>query len=246
MQRAPECGRVPRGTSTDHARACHPGTDGGAGRHSPPAARAAGRGGVGRSPVRMRSPRTSRRRVPSRCSRSRRIGAAAARAGRGRSPAPTSTRCTSAVATDGDALPGPAGARRRGNLDRCGSTTTATSRTLPSACSCCRTCCASWAACTRTTQASCEPGALRALLVPLPKEQHTFGLSMVSDFFRRGGWQRQQRRRSSPKANWRRWSGNAWFDVVGLSLVCDERLEYGPPPSSSWSGASRSTRISSW
>jgi methanogenic corrinoid protein MtbC1 len=28
----------------------------------------------------------------------------------------------------------------------------------------------------------------RALLVPLPGEQHTFGLSMVVDFFRRAGW----------------------------------------------------------
>ncbi len=64
----------------------------------------------------------------------------------------------------------------------------------------------------------------RALLVPLPGEQHTFGLSMVFDFFRRAGWNA--------------WSGpidsdavltdmvqNSWFDVVGFSLACDEQLD---------------------
>ncbi len=65
---------------------------------------------------------------------------------------------------------------------------------------------------------------LRILLVPLPGESHTFGLSMVYEFFRRAGWNA--------------WSGPvsdtaelAWLvgrervDVVGFSLSCDERLE---------------------
>ncbi|WP_158744990.1 B12-binding domain-containing protein [Acidisphaera sp. L21] len=69
-----------------------------------------------------------------------------------------------------------------------------------------------------------EALAPRALLVPLPGEQHTFGLSMVFDFFRRAGWNV--------------WSGpiasdavladmvsNASFDVVGFSLACDEQLD---------------------
>jgi methanogenic corrinoid protein MtbC1 len=64
----------------------------------------------------------------------------------------------------------------------------------------------------------------RALLVPLPGEQHTFGLSMVFDFFRRAGWNA--------------WTGpiatasdladmvsSQWVDMVGFSLACDERLE---------------------
>ena len=68
-----------------------------------------------------------------------------------------------------------------------------------------------------------DPAAPRIVLVPLPGEQHTFGLSMVYDFFRRAGW-------------------NAWtgpidtsgelativrrqhVDVLGFSLACDERL----------------------
>ena len=64
----------------------------------------------------------------------------------------------------------------------------------------------------------------RALLVPLPGEQHSFGLSMVFDFFRRAGWNA--------------WTGplntrgelasmvrGQWIDVVGFSLACDERLD---------------------
>ncbi len=64
----------------------------------------------------------------------------------------------------------------------------------------------------------------RILLVPLPGESHTFGLSMVYEFFRRAGWNA--------------WSGPVEssaelaamvqaerVDVVGFSLACDERLE---------------------
>ena len=72
--------------------------------------------------------------------------------------------------------------------------------------------------------AALNPAAPRILLVPLPREQHTFGLSMVYDFFRRAGWNA--------------WSGTieseselagmvrgSWFDIVGFSLPCDEQLE---------------------
>ena len=72
--------------------------------------------------------------------------------------------------------------------------------------------------------AALNPAAPCILLVPLPREQHTFGLSMVYDFFRRAGWNA--------------WSGTieseselagmvrgSWFDIVGFSLPCDEQLE---------------------
>lgn len=64
----------------------------------------------------------------------------------------------------------------------------------------------------------------RALLVPLPGEQHGFGIAMVSDFFCRAGWNA--------------WSGpvgtsaelaamvrGQWTDVIGFSLACDDRLD---------------------
>ena len=67
-------------------------------------------------------------------------------------------------------------------------------------------------------------GAPRVLLLPIPGEQHTFGLSIVMDFFLRAGW-------------------DAWLgvmdteqaaidlvrreraDLVGLSFACDERID---------------------
>jgi methanogenic corrinoid protein MtbC1 len=68
------------------------------------------------------------------------------------------------------------------------------------------------------------PGAPRAMLMPLPGEQHTFGLSMLSDFFTRAGWDT--------------WSGTVadagelnamvrgdWIDLVGFSLSHDALLD---------------------
>ena len=68
-----------------------------------------------------------------------------------------------------------------------------------------------------------KPGP-RILLVPLPGEQHTFGLSMVHEFFRRAGWDAWTGpvgSRAELTATLRR----QWVDVVGFSLGSDERLE---------------------
>ncbi|MDP9096310.1 MAG: cobalamin-dependent protein, partial [Pseudomonadota bacterium] len=67
------------------------------------------------------------------------------------------------------------------------------------------------------------PDAPRAILIPLPGEQHTFGLSMLSAFFTRAGWDA--------------WSGcvadaaeldemvrRDWIDLVGFSLSHDALL----------------------
>jgi methylmalonyl-CoA mutase cobalamin-binding domain/chain len=64
----------------------------------------------------------------------------------------------------------------------------------------------------------------RALLVPLPGEQHTFGIAMVAEFFRRAGWDV--------------WSGpfatledlvevvrSEWYAVIGISGSCETRIE---------------------
>jgi methanogenic corrinoid protein MtbC1 len=63
-----------------------------------------------------------------------------------------------------------------------------------------------------------------ALLVPAPGEQHTLGLTIVTEFFRRGGWTV--------------WSGaprdrgelvdivrREWFSMIGFSMACGERIE---------------------
>lgn len=67
-------------------------------------------------------------------------------------------------------------------------------------------------------------GAPRVLLMPVPGEQHTFGLTMVADFFTRAGWDA--------------WTGvvatekmalqmvrNERIDMVGLSFACDDRID---------------------
>lgn len=64
----------------------------------------------------------------------------------------------------------------------------------------------------------------RVLLLPSPGEQHTFGLVMVSEFFRQAGWD----------VAGGGWTGNAdgsirvsaeWFDVVGFSLGAEIHLQ---------------------
>jgi methanogenic corrinoid protein MtbC1 len=64
----------------------------------------------------------------------------------------------------------------------------------------------------------------RVLLLPSPGEQHTFGLVMVGEFFRRAGW-------NVSGGAWESGSDAAglvaeeWFDVVGFSLGSEIHLE---------------------
>ena len=64
----------------------------------------------------------------------------------------------------------------------------------------------------------------QALLVPLPGEQHTFGLYLLAEFFRRAGWgvySMPLKAANDVVAIVR----SEWFAVVGLSLSCENRLE---------------------
>jgi MerR family transcriptional regulator, light-induced transcriptional regulator len=64
----------------------------------------------------------------------------------------------------------------------------------------------------------------QALLVPLPGEQHTFGLYLVAEFFRRAGWGVRSMPLKAPEdvvAIVR----NEWFSLIGMSLSCESRLE---------------------
>ena len=57
-----------------------------------------------------------------------------------------------------------------------------------------------------------------ALLIPVPGEQHTFGLVMVAEFFLRAGWEVH----SDPLASNEGVSSavrNRWFAVAGIALV---------------------------
>ncbi|GGK55057.1 cobalamin B12-binding domain-containing protein [Salinarimonas ramus] len=60
----------------------------------------------------------------------------------------------------------------------------------------------------------------RVLLASTPGETHTFGISIVEEFMRRGGWDAA----CAPGASATelgRLVGRDWFDVVGFSLSCE-------------------------
>lgn len=67
-------------------------------------------------------------------------------------------------------------------------------------------------------------GTKRALLVAAPGEQHTLGILMVADFFRRSGWDVV----GGPQAANADLAGlvrENWYAVVGLSLACEKHLD---------------------
>ncbi len=64
----------------------------------------------------------------------------------------------------------------------------------------------------------------RVLLVPLPGEARTFGLSMVYEFFRRAGWNAWSGPVGS-SADLRSLVRREWVEVIGFSLACDEKLD---------------------
>ena len=66
------------------------------------------------------------------------------------------------------------------------------------------------------------------LLIPMPGDQHSFGLIMVAEFFRRAGWDVWDLHPSTADdvlAVVRR----QWFAIVGVSLSCESRLAELPP-----------------
>lgn len=64
----------------------------------------------------------------------------------------------------------------------------------------------------------------RILLAPMPGEQHTFGMFMVAEFFRRAGWDVID----GPVVSTAELTDTVarnWFEVIGLSLSCDRGLD---------------------
>jgi len=67
------------------------------------------------------------------------------------------------------------------------------------------------------------PGGRRALLMAAPGEQHTFGLSMVGEFFARAGW--EVAGLLDPLADSLQDKvANEWFDLVGISAGSTVRV----------------------
>lgn len=63
----------------------------------------------------------------------------------------------------------------------------------------------------------------RVLLMPCPGEQHTFGLSLVGEFFHRAGWEVITSFVASEGAP--AMVQKDWYDVVGFSLACETGIE---------------------
>ena len=74
------------------------------------------------------------------------------------------------------------------------------------------------------TPVQCRSEARHALIVPVPGEQHTFGLLMVVDFFRRAGWDVSSDFIAND-AELIHLVRDQWFAVVGFSLSCERRIE---------------------
>lgn len=64
----------------------------------------------------------------------------------------------------------------------------------------------------------------RVLLLPSPGEQHTFGLVMVAEFFRRAGWDVAGGAWES-ELDTDELVSSEWFDVVGFSLGSETHLD---------------------
>ncbi len=64
----------------------------------------------------------------------------------------------------------------------------------------------------------------RVMLASAPGSQHVLGLSIVSEFFRKAGWQ-VVLEVSPSRAELCRAVGNEWFDLLGLSVGLDAQLD---------------------
>lgn len=74
------------------------------------------------------------------------------------------------------------------------------------------------------TEAEHHEAGRRALLVPLPGEQHTFGLFMVAEFFRRASWDVWSGALPSTTDLSRR-VREEWFAVIGFSVSTERGLD---------------------
>ncbi|WP_054022517.1 cobalamin B12-binding domain-containing protein [Piscinibacter sakaiensis] len=88
-----------------------------------------------------------------------------------------------------------------------------------------------------------ESGAvLRVMLASAPGSQHVLGLSIVSEFFRKAGWQ-VVLEVSPTSAELCRAAANEWFDLIGLSVALDAQLAELPSLVARLRAASRNPQL---
>lgn len=86
------------------------------------------------------------------------------------------------------------------------------------------------------------PHGRSALFAPSPGEQHTFGLSILEEFFRRSGWRTWMEPSGDP-AEVIQAAMSHHFDVFGVSISCQDRLAELPGLIMSVRQASRNSDI---
>lgn len=69
--------------------------------------------------------------------------------------------------------------------------------------------------------------ARRALFASAPGEQHTFGLVVINEFFRKAGW-RTWTEPAVSRQELVQLVRTRWFELVGLTVSCEENLEQLP------------------
>lgn len=82
----------------------------------------------------------------------------------------------------------------------------------------------------------------RILLAPAPREQHTFGLHVVAEFFRRDGWT-VSTQVAPPRAEFQRIVERESFDMVGFTISNADLLEPLAEVVESIRGASRNPNL---
>lgn len=87
-----------------------------------------------------------------------------------------------------------------------------------------------------------DGGGRRVLLLPSPGDQHTFGLVMVAEFFRRAGWE-VTNCTCATAADLARIVRREEFAVVGLSSSCEDRLDNLSASIKALRGASRNRGV---
>lgn len=90
--------------------------------------------------------------------------------------------------------------------------------------------------------AESEGAGRRILLLPCPGDQHTFGLVMVAEFFRRAGWE-VTNCTCATAADLARAVRREEFAIVGLSASCEDRLDGLASSIKSVRGASRNRSV---
>ena len=80
------------------------------------------------------------------------------------------------------------------------------------------------------------------LLIPMPGEQHSFGLIMVAEFFRRDGWDVWDLHPSTPEDVFGVMRKQS-FGVVGVSLSCESKIDQLTPLISAIRAKSRNPAV---